>query len=755
MTADSGKAGKTLPGPVLIDTKLRAPHLPREIVSRDRLVELARGNPRCKLILVSAPAGYGKTTFLAEWRERETTPFAWISLDPNDRDPVRLCAYVIEAVNRLEPGFGDELRGLLRSPSVDFGGVLLPGVVNALAGLSGRIVLVFDDYHVLERDWSDNPTSFVLEHLPPTVQLVISTRSDPAIHLGRLRASGEVIEIRASDLLFDEEEAGSLLASTLGFELKRENLGNLLRRTEGWPAGLYLAALSLRGHPDPGGAIRDFVGNERHVVDYLTEEVLGRQPPEVRRFLLRTSVLDRLTASLCDAVVGESGSAPMLERLERSNLFVVPLDERREWYRYHHLFASLLRTELSVEEPGSVGGLHRRASRWFEGQGLVEEAVNHAILAGDLEAAAELMAGHWASLFDTGLEETLRAWVRALGKENLGAYPLLALTAARNSAVHGDREGTERWLAVAERGSYEGPLPDGHASLWSAVVQLRARYAPGDLNDEREALLRAVELEEAAGSPWRVVAHVILAHILYVSGDLGAAARRLERALGLPDGVPVIGKVSILAWKGVIACDQGRAEEAEKLARRARELSEDHGLDEHAEVCSSVCLALGRSLGELGRLAEAEAELVRGLESLGNLEATRTHVMILLLLALARVRTARGDFAGARETAEKARDLVESCADPGIFPLGMEQVERVLRRAGRRSAETSEELTERELDVLHMLPSGLSQREIGQALHLSFNTVHTHARSVYRKLGVSSREEAVRRARLLGLILER
>lgn len=749
-------AARTSTSAVLIDTKLRAPLLPEGLVSRERLIERVRDKARRKLILVSAPAGYGKTTFLAEWKQstQDTTPFAWISLDANDRDRIRLCAYVIEAVDRIEPGFGDDLRDLLRPPGIDFPNELLPRLVNALAGLSRRIVLVLDDYHLLDRDWSENPTNFVLEHLPPTVQLVVSTRSDPAIRLGRLRASAEMVEIRAADLLFHEDEAAGLLEKTLGFELKRENLRNLLSRTEGWPAGLYLAALSLKGHPNPSEAINHFVGNERHLVDYLSEEVLGRQSPEMRRFLLRTSILERLSVPLCDSVVGADGSALMLEELERSNLFVVSLDERREWYRYHHLFASLLRTELSAEEPEIVGELHRRASRWLGDRGLVEEAVDHAIAAGDLEAAAELMALHWSALFETGLKETLRAWVHALGDENLVSHPLLALTAARTSAVSGDREGTERWLAIAERGAYRGPLPDGYASFASAVVMLRARYAPANLRDEREAVLRAVELEVAADSPWRVANNTIFALILYVSGDLDAAVRRVEHALDTVEGTPVIGKVSALAWKAVYACDGGRAEEAWELARRAYELSGEHGIKDHVEICSSVCLALGRSLEQLGRFEDAEAELVRGLGSLKNLEATRTFTVILLLLALARVRAARGDLAGARRAADEARELVGTCVDPGILPAMLDRVERDLRRFGRSRPEILGELTRRELDVLRLLPSDLSQREIGEALYLSFNTIHSHARSVYRKLGVSSREEAVRRARQLGLVPE-
>ena len=323
----------SLSGPLLVDAKLRAPPLREGMISRPHLVTLLNSGADCKLTLLSAPTGFGKTTLLAQWRaaEEHNKPFAWVSLDAGDKDPVRLLTYVVEAVDRIEPGFGDGMRMLLRSGEVDFGNVVLPRLVNEIASLSRRIVVVFDDYDLLMKDGPNHLTSFIIEYLPETVQFVISTRTKPSISLGRLRASGGLVEIRGSDLAFGEEEAGALMRATLGrADVDSEDLRILLAKTEGWPAGLYLAALSLRDAPDVSTAIRDFAGNDRHVVDYLTEEVVERQPPKLRRFLFKTSILERFCAPLCDAVTGEDDAAELLKDIEQSNLFLVPLDEHRQ-----------------------------------------------------------------------------------------------------------------------------------------------------------------------------------------------------------------------------------------------------------------------------------------------------------------------------------------------------------------------------------------------------------------------------------------
>jgi LuxR family transcriptional regulator, maltose regulon positive regulatory protein len=740
--------------PSLIETKLRAPPLREELVPRPELVELVRTGSRCKLVLVSAPVGYGKTTFAAEWgaSEREPRPFAWVSLDPTDHDPVIFWTYVIEALGRVQAGFGEGLRAPLRRPGVDLKEAVLPRLINELASLPRKVVVVLDDYHVLRGERSHALTGFVLEHLPETVQLVILTRSDPPLSLGRLRARREMVEIRMRELRFGEEESAALLRKTLGFELDPGDVQSLLQRTEGWPAGLYLAALSLKGRPDARGAIRGFAGDNRHVVDYMTSEVLERQPPEVRRFLTRTSILERLTAQLCDAVTSEGGSDDLLERLEKSNLFLVPLDERRDWYRYHHLFGDLLRGELAKSEPDLANILHRRASEWHRSRGFVGEAIRHALAAGDLENAAKLISRNWVTFAAAGRIQTLRGWLAAFGEERLIADPLMALLAAHVSALSGNREEMERWLAIVERDHHRGPLPDGHASLESAVALLRARYGFSSVRAMREAAEQAVTTEDGARSVFRTPARVVLGYSLYFSGKLDAATGWCEEAIEL-DGrkIPIV-EISSLALLSVIASDRGRLEDAESLAHRALRLADEHGLAEHPEVLPTTRIAHGRALAGRGRLAEAEAELGYALEVLRKLESTNTWSMVQLLLALAPVRYGCSDRSGARELLARARSILDACPDAGHVRELLIRQEHALGRSSQRRVAQGEPLTEREAAVLKLLRTDLSQRQIGERLYLSLNTVKSHTRVLYRKLGVSSREEAVAQACRSGLI---
>jgi LuxR family maltose regulon positive regulatory protein len=562
-----------------------------------------------------------------------------------------------------------------------------------------------------------------------------------------------MVEIRASQLRFGEEEASALLSTALpGIELCREDIKVLLNRTEGWPAGLYLAALSLREHPDPSRAIRDFGGDARHVVDYLTEEVLERQPPELRRFLTRTSILARLTASLCDAVTDEGSSAELLEQLERSNLFLVPLDNRRGWYRYHHLFADLLKGEFARSEPELASMLHRRASEWHRSRGLVEGAIQHAIAAGDFENAGELICTNWPSFVTAGRVGILRDWLSTLGEERLAANPPLALVAAQVSALSGEREQTERWLAMAERGSYDGPLPDGHASLESAVALLRARYASSGVRAMREAVERAVEAEDGARSPYRGPDRVVLGHSLHLSGELEAAARCFEEAVELNEKwLPIIEVVS-LALLSLVASDQGRREDAESLAREALRLADEQGLAENLEVFPTTSLALGRVLADGGRLAEAEIEFERALEVRQRVEGTHPWSLVQLQLALAPVRLACGDRSGARKLLDRVRTILDAYPDSGYLRKLLERQERALGRSSQRPVALGESLTDREAAVLTLLGTDLTQRQIGVELYLSLNTIKTHARAIYRKIGASSRAEAVEQARFSGLI---
>jgi LuxR family maltose regulon positive regulatory protein len=390
-----------VPAPILA-TKLYIPPSRRRVVLRPRLVErlnegLAAGN---KLTLVSAPAGFGKTTLIGEWVAGCGRPAAWLSLDEADSDLSRFLTYVIAALQTVAPGIGDGVLTMLGSPQPPPLESTLTALLNDLSAIPSDVVLVLDDYHVLDAKPVDDALAFLVEHLPPQVHLVITTREDPALPLARLRARGQMTELRAADLRFTLSEAGGFLNQAMDLDLSTEEVGALEARTEGWIAGLQLAAISLRGRSDAAGFIESFAGSNRFVLDYLLEEVLQRQPDAVRAFLLRTSILERLCGALCDALLldASASSQETLEYLERANLFIVPLDTERRWYRYHHLFAELLRQRLQQSTTSSVGDdgmgvaqLHSRASRWHEDHCLDMEAFQHAAAANDIERAERLI----------------------------------------------------------------------------------------------------------------------------------------------------------------------------------------------------------------------------------------------------------------------------------------------------------------------------------------------------------------------------
>ena len=369
-----------MPGP-LLETKFYVPRPRRGLVPRPRLSERLDRGTASKLTLVSAPAGFGKTTLLAEWlaagpaAPADERLAAWLSLDQGDNDPASFWTYVIAALQTVAPGVGASALALLQAPQPPPIETVLAALLNDLGAIADDIVLVLDDYHVIDaRDVQDG-MAFLLDHLPPQLHLVIASRADPALPLARLRARGELVEIRAADLRFTPDEAAAYLNEVMGLELTARDVAALEGRTEGWIAALQLAALSMQGRDDVAGFIAGFAGDDRYIVDYLVEEVLQRQPDRVQAFLLQTSILDRLSGPLCDAVTGQGGGKAMLEALDRGNLFLVPLDDRRRWYRYHHLFADVLQARLLDEQPDQVPDLHRRASAWYEQNGEPSEAI--------------------------------------------------------------------------------------------------------------------------------------------------------------------------------------------------------------------------------------------------------------------------------------------------------------------------------------------------------------------------------------------
>ena len=416
----AGHPGDPLVPAPLLETKLYVPRSRRGLVPRPRLSERLDRGTASKLMLVSAPAGFGKTTLLTEWlaagpaAPADERLAAWLSLDRGDNDPASFWTYVIAALRTVASGVGESALALLQAPRPPPIETVLTALLNDLGATAGDIVLVLDDYHVIDaRDVQDG-MAFLLDHLPPQLHVVIASRADPALPLARLRARGELVEIRAAELRFTPDEAAAYLNEMMGLQLTARDVAALEGRTEGWIAALQLAALSMQGRDDVAGFIAGFAGDDRYVVDYLAEEVLQRQPDRVQAFLLQTSILGRLSGPLCDAVTGQDGGKAMLAALDRGNLFLVPLDDRRRWYRYHHLFADVLQARLLDEQPGQVPDLHRRASAWYQQNGEPAEAIRHALAAGDFEQAADLVELAIPAIRRTRQEATVHGWLEVL-----------------------------------------------------------------------------------------------------------------------------------------------------------------------------------------------------------------------------------------------------------------------------------------------------------------------------------------------------
>src|SRR5215213_6723500 len=438
----------------LVSTKLRPSQARPELVARPRLIaELEREAGR-KLTLISAPAGFGKTTLLVEWlkgREDGDQSVAWVSLDEGDNDPVRFLSYLVAALKRtVGEGFGEGILAALRSPEPPRMEAVLGAFVNELADLPGGLAVVLDDYHVIDSESVHRMVSFLLERLPESVHLVISGRVDPPLPLARLRARGQMMELHAADLRFTPEEAAAFLGDAMGLDLSAEDASALEGVTEGWIAALQLAALSMRGRKDVSGFVRSFSGGHRDVFDFLAEEVLEGQDERVQTFLLETSILGSLSGPLCDAVTGREDGRRTLARLERENLFLVPLDDERIWYRYHHLFADFLRGRLERERPGLSATLHRRASAWCEQNSLIVEAVSHALRAGDHEQSARLMEQSVGQTWYRGEVVTLLGWLEKLPEEAMRRRPLLVVWYAATLMLVGRPDDVEDLLDKAE-----------------------------------------------------------------------------------------------------------------------------------------------------------------------------------------------------------------------------------------------------------------------------------------------------------------
>src|SRR5579875_749680 len=481
-----------------VESKLHPPDRRKEWVQRHELVQNLIAT-EAKLILVKAPAGYGKTITVAQWRGAaiQDRPFAWVSLDRGDDDPARLWWHVACALQRACPGLsGGRLLESFRAQVPDITGKPLPHLVNAVAELAEPVVLVLDNYQLVTEQRCHEQVAFLLRNLLPPAQAVLITRTDPPLQLARLRAAGDLAEIGMTELRFTPSEVAALVDVVAGIRLGERDLADLAGRTEGWPAAVYLAALSLRGATDPRGMIRRFTGGNRHIADFLFEEVISRQPDHVVRFLTNTAILDRFTAPLCAAVTGMADAAGIIDVLERENLFLVALDASRQWFRYHHLFAQALRSRLALREPALVRPLHERASAWLRARGLVEEAIDHALAAGDVAGTVDLIAGHWYAYVNAGRMGTVRGWINKLSDEQITANPLAAHCAAWVAALSGEPETVRRLVPVIEEGEHAGALPDGMRSLKFSAALLRGAFGFDGIRVMRESAAMAVEMED-------------------------------------------------------------------------------------------------------------------------------------------------------------------------------------------------------------------------------------------------------------------
>ncbi len=925
----------------ILATKLYLPPLRPNVVSRPRLTRRLNEGLHRKLTLIAAPAGFGKTTLVSAWVAFIERPTAWLSLDAGENDPAQFLAYLVAALQTIAPNIGERVLDMLQSPQPPPTEAILTTLLNEITTLPDLFVLVLDDYHVIDAKPVDMALTYLVEHLPPQMHLVIATREDPPLPLARYRARSHLTELRVTDLRFTASEASAFLNQVMGLSLSAEDIAALEDHTEGWIAGLQLAALSMQGHQDVAGFIRAFAGDHRYIMDYLVEEVLQRQPEAVRSFLLQTAILDRLNGPLCDAVTGQEEGNARLEALERGNFFVVPLDDTRHWYRYHHLFAEVLSARLLAEQPTHVSTLHRRASAWYEQHGSVVDAIRHALAAEDFGRVADLVELAVPAMARSRQEATVLGWLKALPDDLVRARPVLSVHYAGALLLTGELEGVEvrlrdaeQWLdtttdrgelalassagmvvvdeeefrglpgmiavyraAIAlalgnvadtvkyarraldlvpeddhhRRGSAAGFLGlaswtsgdleaahqsyaecmalvqrSGHLSdaIGCSIALADIRISQGRLRDamntyerglqlateqsaillrgaadmhvgmsefhlERDDLdaatqhlLRSKELGELAGLPqnryrWRVA----MARIRKAEGDLAGALDLLHEAerLYVSDFFPYVRPIAALVTRVWVA--QGREGEAFDWAReQGLSVSDDLSYLREFEHITLVRVLLARSTSDRTEhsILEAMELLERLLHAAEVGERTGSVLEILLLQALA--HQMQGDISAALVPLERALMLAEPEGYVRIFvdegpPMAvllarlheharkrpraaltnvpLAYIERLLARLrgervqeGISPAATSsasapvpaqsllDPLTERELEVLRLIAAGLSNRDIAARLVLAVSTVKSYVNTIYGKLQVESRTQAVARARVLHLLSE-
>jgi LuxR family transcriptional regulator, maltose regulon positive regulatory protein len=735
---------------VLLATKLNVPGLRPDLVPRPRLAQRLEEGRERGLVLACAPAGYGKTVLLAEWVRHVRHPVAWLSLDAGDNDPARFWRHVVAALDRVRPGISEQIGPLLGPPPPPSFEPLVTALINQVAGrldADEALLLVLDDYHVISSQLVHESLGFLLEHQPPGLQLAVTSRSDPPLALARLRARGQLTELRAADLRFTPGEAAALLqqvatapgGARTDMPLPDAVAAALTARTEGWAAGLQLAGLSLRGQTDVDGFVAAFTGSHRYVLDYLAGEVLEQQSSQVREFLLETSVLERLSGELCDAVTGRPGSQALLEQIERAGLFMVPLDEVRGWWRYHHLFADLLRARLQTEQPARVPELHRNAAAWYAERGLPDEAIRHAIAAGEMTWAARLIEQHFDAIFQQGESATIQRWILALPAELARSSPRLPLAQAWMALVDGDVEAVGAPLDLAERAAADAasepfkPSVGRAASLLAnvpAAIGLARAYLAVLHGDAEGAAASASRALAALGEgDWvlRSVGLWMVALAEWVSGRLEDAERGLAAGVA---GWRAAGSRPWAAWEchdlARVRRAQGRLDSARAAYQRVLEITAPPG--QAAMPAAGIgYVGMAEVAYQRNELDAAHRLVTDGIPLCRQLNWTQP--LAAALVTLAWVRQASGELGGAEEAMAEAERIAPDPAMTGLLnPVPVQRARLLLAQdhlaaAARWAQENGLAATDepdygREAEYLMLARVLLAQGRPGPALAL-------------------------------------
>jgi LuxR family maltose regulon positive regulatory protein len=734
----------------LLASKLRRPPVRRGTVRRSLLIErLAKGDAS-PIVSVVAPAGYGKTTLLSQWAEHNDQAFAWVSVDEPDNDPKVLLSYVAEALDEVEP-IGERVFAALASPASSVPGSVVPRLGSAFSAMTAPVVLVLDDVHLLHNRECRASLSVLADHVPDGSRLVLAGRDEPPLRIARLRAEGRILEIGPGDLSLTRGEAASLLRSA-GVAPGEDVVAELHKRTEGWPAGLYLAALYLREGDPPASRTVSFSGGDRLVSGYIESEVLARISRRQRRFLTRTAVLERMCGPLCEAVLELPGSAAALDDLARSNRLLVPLDRRGEWYRCHHLFRDMLLAELQRREPGLMPALRGRAAGWCLQNGLPEEALEYFMAAGDVDAAAGLVERLSLAVYWQGRGTTLQRWFGWLeDRGGIGGHPLAAVLASILSALTGRPVDAERWADAADRWQYgDATRPDDpFTKAWAALM--RAILCRGGV--ER---MRGDADEAAHGFAAEGLVHpgpaLLQGMARVLSGDLDGGDACLEDAVSVAEQAAAFEELALaLCERSLVAVTRSEWSRAQALAGRARTALRQARIED-SYATPLVCAVQARAAMHRGDVPAARQELVSAQRLRSLLTYALPQLAVQARIELARVHLALADLAGARTLMREVDELLRRRPGLGTLADEAQALRAQLAKQPGSGAPGVSALTAAELRLLPMLSTHLSFPEIAREMFLSRNTIKSAAMSIYRKLEVSSRNQAVTRSRELGLL---